>query len=195
MREALVGVEQVEQRRVGRAKLALQRIRRRFQKMRDALRVLVQAGRGDDEADAVAATSPGAPGHLLQLGGGELRQPLSRARVDICDDDRARRKVYAGRDRRGRKDRVEQSCAHQALDDKFPRGDVPGVMRGDAAANDRVPVTMIAHFRVLFDETAQDGAPLVSTLRAFIASGERGFRRCLSQRLRVGRKTIAGSRS
>jgi len=43
-------------------------IGRRFQELCDALRILMQTGSGDDEADVVTAAASGAPGHLLQFG-------------------------------------------------------------------------------------------------------------------------------
>ena len=69
LREGLVGVEQVEQRRVGRAETALQRVGFGFEERGELLRVLMKAGRGDDEADEVASASSGAARHLLKLGG------------------------------------------------------------------------------------------------------------------------------
>jgi hypothetical protein len=74
--EAFVSVQQIEQRRIGRAKLALQRIGRRSEQNCDALGVLMKSGRGNDEADIIAAASSGASRHLLQFGSGE-RAPAS----------------------------------------------------------------------------------------------------------------------
>ena len=70
LRERLVGVEQVEQRRVGRAELTFERVGFGFEERGELLRILMKSGRGDDEADAVASASSGAARHLLKLGGG-----------------------------------------------------------------------------------------------------------------------------
>src|SRR6185436_12735552 len=65
--EIAVGVEKIQKRRIGRAKLALQRIGFRPQKRGDARRILKLPRREHYKADVVFSATPGAPGHLLQL--------------------------------------------------------------------------------------------------------------------------------
>ena len=69
------------------------------------------------------------------------------------------------------------------------------VMRGDAAAHDRVPVSMFANLGMLLDKAAHEIAPALRVVRLFAerrlsAASEAAS----SQRRRVGRNTIAGSR-
>src|SRR5205085_8474584 len=60
LRERAVGVEQIQERRVGRAELTFERVGFGAPKRRELLRVLMKAGRSDVEADEVAASTPGA---------------------------------------------------------------------------------------------------------------------------------------
>ena len=53
------------------------------------------------------------------------------------------------------------------------------VMRGHAAAHNRLPVTMRANLGVFFCETLQDGAAAFAALGLRVAARERGFRRSL----------------
>ena len=67
--EVSISIEQVEQCRVGRPKLAHERIELASQSVRDLLRVLMQTGGGDNEANAIATQAPsGSSGHLLCFG-------------------------------------------------------------------------------------------------------------------------------
>jgi hypothetical protein len=139
----------------------------------------VYSGRSDDETDVVSTTTTGAPGHLLQAPKLITDANRWRACVSAGQHNSASGKVDAGGDCRGGEDRVEQSRAHQFFDHEFPRGNVSGVMRRNAAANDRVPMSMTTHFRMLFDKRAHEIAARFTTAVVRIASRECGFRRGL----------------
>ena len=126
----------------------------------------MQTGRGDDEADAVAPAPAGPAGHLLQLGGGERLPPLPAPHVYVLKHHRARGEVHAGRDGHRREDGVEQPRAHQLLDGELPGGQVPRVVRGHAAAQDHVPVAVLAHLRVLLGQLFEHAPAPLAPLRA-----------------------------
>jgi hypothetical protein len=63
--EVSIGIEQVEQCRVGRPKLTYEWVGFRSQCIRDFLRVLMQTRRGDNKTNAIAAASSGSSSHLL----------------------------------------------------------------------------------------------------------------------------------
>src|SRR5215510_5811773 len=79
--EAAEGVKQVQERRIGGAKLTDQGIRTGFQQLRNAFRILMQTRRGHDETDVVLTTAPCATSHLLQFGGSQLSPPVTGACV------------------------------------------------------------------------------------------------------------------
>ncbi len=53
------------------------------------------------------------------------------------------------------------------------------MVRRDAAAPDDFEVTVLANFRVLFDELSKESAPRVSSISVAAAAAERRFRRGL----------------
>ena len=67
LREVAKGVKQIQERGVGGAKLADERIGRSFEQFGDALGVLMKPWSRNNESDVVASAASGAPGHLLQL--------------------------------------------------------------------------------------------------------------------------------
>ena len=56
---------------------------------------------------------------------------------------------------------------------------MPGMMRRDAAFDNRVPVAMLAYLGALRDELLHDVAPRFTLLSVMLAPRERSFRRCL----------------
>src|SRR5215216_5778647 len=114
----------------------------------------MQTGRSDDEPDVVATATTSASGHLLQLRSRQGAPTTSSSCIGAGQNYCARGKVHSGGNCRRSKDRVEQSGAHQFLDHEFPGRDVAGMMRRNTTANDRVPVAVTAHFRMLFEKTA-----------------------------------------
>ena len=103
---------------------------------------------------------------------------MARPYVNVFEYDCARGKVNTGGDGRGGEDCVEQSGAHQVFDGELPGGHVSGVVRGDAAAKNYVPVSVATHLRVLLDESFEYRASRVASLGdgASAARGERGLR-------------------
>ena len=73
-------------------------------------------GRGDDKANVVSTATAGASGHLLQFGRTQRSPPAAGSCVGPRKHHGAGRKIDAGGDRCGGKDRVEQTGAHQFLD-------------------------------------------------------------------------------
>ena len=74
-------INQIQQSRIGRAKLTLERVGRCIKQFHDTLRILMQARRRHNEADAIFAAPARAPGHLLQLGGGQCLTAAGAASI------------------------------------------------------------------------------------------------------------------
>src|SRR5437660_275163 len=130
----------------------------------------MRPGRGDDEADAVFAAAAGAPSHLLQLGSSERLPAIACATVRDRDDDRARRKIDPGGDSRSREDRIEQTRAHHLFNNQFPGWQVSRMMRGDSAAHDCVPMTVLTNLGILLNKAGHEIAPRIATLIFCIAA-------------------------
>ena len=169
--EAAQGLEKVEQRRVRRLELALQRVGRRLQKLGDLPRILKLTRCENDEADVVLSASAGTSGHLLKLICRERPPALITASIGVADDDRSGREIDARGDGRGGKDGVQQSGRHHFLDKKLPCRNVPGVVRGNAVVDEYLDVLVLEHFGMHFRERIEEQLPLlelfrVGTLRA-----------------------------
>src|SRR5256885_2091732 len=123
----------------------------------------MQSGRSHDKADVISTTTTSAPSHLLKLRRGEWAPTASGSRISASQHDGARWKIHTGGDCRGGKDRVEQPGTHQLFDHEFPGWNVSRVMRRNSAANNRVPVTMPTHFRILLDKRAHKVATCFTT--------------------------------
>ena len=147
--------------------------------MCDAFRILVWSGSGDNKTDIVFSTTARAPGHLLKLGSRQRTPTTGGARVSTRQHNAASGKIDTRGDSSCGKDRIEQSRAHQLFDHEFPCRNVTGVMRRHATTNDRIPMTMTTHFRVLLDKAAHEIAARLATAVIRIASRECGFRRGL----------------
>ena len=70
LRKTSKGIQQIQQRRVGSAKLTLEIVGRSTKQLGNALRVLMWSGSSDDKPHAIFPAPAGAPGHLLDLGRG-----------------------------------------------------------------------------------------------------------------------------
>src|SRR5260221_6037768 len=116
----------------------------------------MEAGSSEDKPDAVLPASSGATSHLLQLRRREGLPAVGAAPVRDRYDHRARGKVDTSRDRGRRENCIQQTGAHQLFDYQLPVRQVTGVMRSDAGAYDRVPVTMLADLGMLLDKAKHE---------------------------------------
>ena len=118
-------------------------------------------------------------------------QPIAGASIGDSDNDCARREIDASGDGGSGEDRVEQTCAHHLFDYQFPRRQMTGMMRRDAAADDRVPVTMVANLGILLDKAAHEIAALFAAthLPKSVGSGQ------LRMQLHRSAGELAGKRS
>src|SRR5262249_43720989 len=100
------GVKQIEQARIGGAKLAFERVRRSLEKLGYLSRILKLPRGENDKANLVLTAAPGAAGHLLQLACLERAPAFVAPNVCIADDDRPGRKIDTRSNRRRRKNRI-----------------------------------------------------------------------------------------
>ena len=83
---------------------------------------------GDDKSDPIASPSAGAAGHLLQFRRGQWPPATGGARICSSQNHGTRRKIDPRCDCGRGEDCIKQTSAHQVFDQKFPTGNVAGMM-------------------------------------------------------------------
>src|SRR6266404_322783 len=132
--------------------------------------------RGDYETNVIASAAAGPARHLLHLGSSQLSPAVSGARFGASQHDGTGRKINARGHGGGRKDCIEQACAHHFFDHQFPRRHVPRMMRRNGTTHDRLQMTMVANLWKLLDKAAYEIAPLIAPMIVWVTPHRRRFR-------------------
>src|SRR4029434_3645863 len=107
LRRAPECVEQVKERSVSGAKLALEIVRPSAKQFGNLTWILMRTWRRNDAADAILVSAAGATRHLLQCRRSQRSPAAITAPVSHGDNDAAGREIHAGGDGRSCENRIK----------------------------------------------------------------------------------------